>query len=122
MYSTEFKESPEYAPPNVFYHTSLRNNASFSLPVPSILSILLGIYLGDAVELLVDEANLAPGLAVVHGCPALRPSVDHQPCTTSNLAVSTEHNSHRLHMEFKGPKLEIFGSRVFYTNQTCMGW
>ncbi len=84
---TEFKESPEYAPPNVFYHTFLRNYASFSLPVPSVLSILLGIYLGDAIELLVDEANLASGLAVVHGCPALWPRVDHQSCITDNLAV-----------------------------------
>ena len=40
---TEFKGSPEYGSWNVQYHTSLRNYASFSLQVPSILSILLGI-------------------------------------------------------------------------------
>jgi hypothetical protein len=35
------KRSPEYGPWNVLYHTSLRNYASFSLQVPSDLSILL---------------------------------------------------------------------------------
>jgi hypothetical protein len=40
---TEFKGSPEYAPWNVLYHTSLRNYAPFSLEVPSNLSILLGL-------------------------------------------------------------------------------
>jgi hypothetical protein len=39
---TEFKGGPEYACWNVLYQTSLRNYASFSLQVPSILSILLG--------------------------------------------------------------------------------
>ena len=39
-------------------------------------------YLGDTVELLVDEPDLAPRLAVVHGGPALGPRVDHQPCTS----------------------------------------
>jgi hypothetical protein len=39
---TEFKGSPEYAPWHVLYHTSLRNYASFSLQVPSNLSLLLG--------------------------------------------------------------------------------
>ncbi len=39
--NTEFKGSPEYVPLNVLYHTSLRNYVSFSLQVPSILSILL---------------------------------------------------------------------------------
>ena len=37
----EFKGNPEYAPPKVFYNISLRNYASFSLPDPSTLSILL---------------------------------------------------------------------------------
>jgi hypothetical protein len=41
---TEFKGSPEYAPPYVFYHTSFRCYVSFSLPVPSNLSIFLGQY------------------------------------------------------------------------------
>jgi hypothetical protein len=40
---TEFKGSPESATWNVLYHTSLRIYASFSLQVPSILSILLGV-------------------------------------------------------------------------------
>ena len=39
-------------------------------------------YLGDTVELLVDEPDLAPRLAVVHGGPALGPRVDHQPCSS----------------------------------------
>ena len=41
---TEFKGNPEYAPWNVLSHTSLRNYVSFSLQVPSILSILLDIH------------------------------------------------------------------------------
>ncbi len=39
---TEFKGSPEYVSWNVLCYTYLRNYASFSLQVPSILSILLG--------------------------------------------------------------------------------
>jgi hypothetical protein len=39
---TEFKGSPAYDTPNVFYCTSFKNYLSFSLQVPSILSILLG--------------------------------------------------------------------------------
>ncbi len=41
-----FKGSPEYVAWNVLYHTSFRNYASFSLQVPSILSILLGWHYG----------------------------------------------------------------------------
>ncbi len=41
---TEFKGSPDYVPWNVLYHTSLTNYASFSLQVPSILSIFLRSY------------------------------------------------------------------------------
>jgi hypothetical protein len=38
---TEFKGSPAYVTPNLFYSTSFKNFPSFSLQVPSILSILL---------------------------------------------------------------------------------
>ncbi len=38
----EFKGSPAYDMPNVFYSTSFKNYPSFSLQVPSILSIPLG--------------------------------------------------------------------------------
>jgi hypothetical protein len=38
---TEFKGSPAYDTPNVFYSTSFKKYPSFSLQVPSILSILL---------------------------------------------------------------------------------
>jgi hypothetical protein len=41
---TKFKGRPEDANWNELYHTSLRNYAAISLQVPSILSILLGIY------------------------------------------------------------------------------
>ncbi len=41
---TEFKGSPAYDTPNVFYSTSFKNYPSFSLQVPSILSILLVWY------------------------------------------------------------------------------
>ncbi len=40
---TEFKGRPEDAKWNVLNHTSFRNYAPFSLQVPSILSILLGL-------------------------------------------------------------------------------
>jgi hypothetical protein len=43
---TEFNGSPEHSSWNVLYQTSLRNYASFSLQVPSILSILLGCHTG----------------------------------------------------------------------------
>jgi hypothetical protein len=39
---TGLKGSPAYATPNVFYSTSFKNHPSFSLQVPSILSIHLG--------------------------------------------------------------------------------
>jgi hypothetical protein len=39
---TEFKGSTAYDKPNVFYSTSFKNYPSFSLQLPSILSILLG--------------------------------------------------------------------------------
>ncbi len=43
---TEFKESPAYDTPNVFYNTSFKYYPSFSLQVFSILSILLaGVWL-----------------------------------------------------------------------------
>ncbi len=42
-YRIYLKGSPEDGSWNVLYHTSLRNYASFSLQVPSILSILLGL-------------------------------------------------------------------------------
>jgi hypothetical protein len=42
VYHTEFKGSPAYDTPNGFYSTSFKNYPSFSLQVPSILSILLG--------------------------------------------------------------------------------
>ena len=41
---TEFKGRPEDTKWNVLYHTALRNYAAISLQVPSILSILLGLY------------------------------------------------------------------------------
>jgi len=44
---TEFKGRPENAKWNVLNHTSFRNYAPFSLQVPSILSILLGLEGGD---------------------------------------------------------------------------
>ncbi len=37
---TEFKGSPAYAPPNVFYNTSFQNYPSFSKPFHSILTPL----------------------------------------------------------------------------------
>jgi hypothetical protein len=44
---TIFKGSSGYAFWNVLYHTSFRNYAPFSLQVPSILSILLGLTSGS---------------------------------------------------------------------------
>jgi hypothetical protein len=39
---TEFKGSHAYDTPNVFYSTSFKNYLSFSLQVPSVLSIFFG--------------------------------------------------------------------------------
>ena len=59
--------------------------------------------------------------------PRSPPYRDHVDCKESTSRSTVNFSCTFFSKEWpltnlKGPKLEIFGSRFFYTNQTCMGW